>query len=302
VRIVHIDTGPEMRGGQFQVLLLLNGLAERGYSQVLLARKQSPLWQAAKRAGHQVSSSTFFEVWRWSKLAGTVVHAHDARAHTLAAVASRAEIVVSRRVAFPVKQSLASRWKYGRAARYLAVSRFVGNTLIAAGICREKIDVVYDGVEEGPVCAPWDSELSVVALESRDPGKGRDLMVQAAALANVPVVYSDDLVRDLQHASMFIYLTSSEGLGSAALLAMSMGVPVIASRVGGLAEVFVDNESGIYVENDVGEIAAAIRRLRADPELARCLGQRGRQRIQECFTKERMINGTLRAYERALAR
>jgi hypothetical protein len=302
VRIVHIDTGPEMRGGQYQVLLLLKGLGERGYSQVLLARKQSPLLRAAKAAGHQAFPVTLFEVWRWSKLAGTVVHAHDARAHTLAAAASRAEIVVSRRVAFPVKQSFFSRWKYRRARRYLAVSRFVCETLITAGISREKIDVVYDGVEEVPAGMPWNPELPVVALASRDPDKGRDLMEQAAALAKVDVSYSDDLARDLRRASLFIYLTRSEGLGSAALLAMSMGVPVIASRVGGLAEVFVHNESGLYVQNDAWEVAAAIQRLRDHPELAWCLGQGGRRRIQECFTKEHMLNNTLRAYERVLAR
>ncbi len=37
---------------------------------------------------------------------------------------------------------------------------------------------------------------------------------------------------------------------------MSMGVPVIASRVGGLAELFTDGSSGLYVENDAEEIAA----------------------------------------------
>jgi len=301
VNIVHIDTGSEMRGGQYQVLMLLNGLAERGYSQVLLAREQSPLWQTAKMAGHQVFPATLFEVWRWSKLADTVVHSHDARAHTLAALTSRAKIVVSRRVAFPVKQSFPSRWKYRRAERYLAVSRCVGEALIAAGVGREKIDVIYDAVEEVAAPVAWNPELPVVALASRDPGKNRDLVRQAAALAKVDVIYSDDLVRDLQRASVFVYLTRSEGLGSAALLAMSMGVPVIASRVGGLAEVFIHNESGLYVQNDAQEVAAAIGRLREHPELAQCLARGGQRRIQECFTKEHMIFNTLRAYERVLA-
>jgi Glycosyl transferases group 1/Glycosyltransferase Family 4 len=302
VRIVHIDTGPEMQGGQYQVLLLLSGLRERGCSQILLAKKGGPLWRAAEMAGYQVSPATFLEVWRRSALADTVVHAHDARAHTLAAVASRAEIVVSRRVAFPVKQSFVSRWKYRRASRYLAVSHFVCEMLIAAGVSREKIDVVYDGVEETPAGAPWNPALPIVTLASLDPGKNRALVQQAAALAGVDVIYSDDLVRDLRRASLFVYLTRAEGLGSAALLAMSMGVPVIASRVGGLAEVFVHNESGLYVQNEVQEVAAMIRHLRNHPELAWHIGQGGRQRIQECFTKEHMINNTLRAYGRVLAR
>ncbi len=301
MRIVHVDTGPEMRGGQHQVLLLLNGLKERGYSQVLLARKRSPLWQAAQAAGHQVHSVSIYNVWRWSKLPGTVVHAHDARAHTLAAIASGAKIVVSRRVAFPIKRSLLSRWKYKQATRYLAVSRCVGERLVAASVSRERIDIVYDGVAESPATTLWNPELPVVALASDDPDKGRDLVEEAAALANVHVLYSNNLACDLQNASMFVYLTRSEGFGSAALLAMSMGVPVIASKVEGLAEVFVHGESGLYVNNDAREAAAAICCLQNNVELARCLGQGGRQRVKECFTREHMVNNTIRVYERALA-
>jgi hypothetical protein len=291
-----------MRGGQYQVLLLLNGLAERGYSQILLARHRSPLEQAAKAAGHQVFSATLRNIWRWSRSTNVILHAHDARSHTLSALVSDIRLIVSRRVAFPIKPSISSRWKYNRAARYLAVSRFVSEMLIAAGISHEKIDIVYDGVEEVPAGEPRNDGLLIVALASHDPDKGRDLVSQAAALANVDVLYSNDLIRDLRRASMFVYLTRSEGLGSAALLAMSMGIPVIASRVGGLAEVFVHNESGLYVENNPQEVAAAIRRLQDDPELARCLEQGGRQRIQECFTRDRMVSNTLRAYERVLAR
>ena len=290
-----------MRGGQYQVLLLLSGLAEEGYGQVLLARKQSPLWQAARAAGHQVCSATIHNVWRWSRLSDVIVHAHDSRAHTLAAIVPVVRLVVSRRVAFPVKQSLPSRWKYNRAARYLAVSCFVRDLLINAGVLREKIDVVYDGVEPLSADETWNPEGPVVALASRDPGKGRDLVEEAAASANFDVVYSDDLARDLLRASLFVYLTRSEGLGSAALLAMSMGVPVIASEVGGLSEVFVHNESGLYVRNDAREVAAAIRRLCGNPELARRLGQSGQRRVQDSFTKERMISGTTSAYKRVLA-
>ncbi len=85
------------------------------------------------------------EIWKWSR-ASAVVHAHDAKAHTLAALASRKTFVVSRRVAFPVKRTVASRWKYRRATRYLAVSEYVAGELRKAGVPAAKIDVVYDGV------------------------------------------------------------------------------------------------------------------------------------------------------------
>ncbi len=146
-----------------------------------------------------------------------------------------------------------------------------------------------------------DRGARVVALASRDPLKGRDLAERAAAIANVPVVFSEDLASDLRHASMFLYVTRSEGFGSAALLAMSFELPVIASRAGGLPEIVVDGESGLLVENDPSAIAEAILKLMRDPELARTLGRNARARVEQRFTAKHLVAGTLNSYRRALA-
>ena len=100
---------------------------------------------------------------------------------------------------------------------------------------------------------------------------------------------------------MFVYISRSEGFGSAALLAMSMGVPVIASRTGGLTEVVEDGNSGLLVENEPREIAAAMRRILAEHDLAANLIGCARARVQKTFTKEHLISRTLASYERALA-
>jgi len=305
VRILHIDTGDEMRGGQYQVLLLLEGLREASHEAVLLAREGGPLGMAAAARGFGVYPADAKELWRRSR-DSAIVHAHDARAHTLSAMAARRKFVVSRRVAFPVRRSVASLWKYQRAARFLAVSRFVAGELQAAGVRAEKIDVVYDGVEP-QATAPeatgiaWRADWPAVALASTDPEKGRDLVAQAAALSGIPVLFSGNLKEDLRRASMLVYITRSEGLGSATLLAMSMGVPVIASRIGGLAEVFEEGVSGLYVQNTAEDIAAAMRGVWSDPALARGLGEGGKQRIAERFTREHVVQGTIGSYERALA-
>ena len=300
MRILHIDTGEELRGGQRQVLLLLDALSEAGHESVLLAPKGGPLEGLARMAGIPVSAATAKELWRLSGQAA-LVHAHDARAHTIAAIASRRKFVVSRRVAFPIHRSLASSWKYQRASRFLAVSQFVARELMAAGVREEKIDVVYDGVEVNGPMASWSAQFPAVALASQDPQKGRDLVEKAAELAQIPVVFSENLPADLRRASMFVYITRSEGLGSAVLLAMSMGVPVIASAVGGLTEVFEDGVSGIFVRNDPREIASAMRKVVNEPELAHGLIEHGTARITEKFTKQHLVRATLASYERALA-
>lgn len=289
-----------MRGGQRQVLLLMEMLREAGHESVLLAHEGSPLRQAAIACGFQVFPAEM-RVLRRHSIDAKLVHAHDARAHTMAAIASTLEFVVSRRVAFPVRRSLASRWKYRRPARFLAVSQFVAGQLQAAGIDENRIDVVYDAVGSVTPAEPWSAGYPAVALASQDPQKGRGLVEEAAQAAGIPVVFSNDLSSDLRRASMFVYLTKSEGLGSAALLAMSMGVPVIASRAGGLAEVFVDGVSGLFVRNDAQDVAQAMRRILDERGLAPTLIDLGKVRIAQCFTKEHLLAGTLASYGRALA-
>ncbi|MDQ2773491.1 MAG: glycosyltransferase family 4 protein [Acidobacteriota bacterium] len=295
LRILHIDTGAEMRGGQHQVLLLLKALQDAGHQSTLLARRKSPLWQAASEAGIPVYRASARNLWKYSKRS-QIVHAHDAGAHTLAALASRQKFVVSRRVAFPVGRNLASMWKYRKASRFLAVSQFVAKELQTAKIPENKIDVVFDAVENVQSVGTWNPEYPAVALASKDAQKGRDLVELAAKASGIEVLFSDDLPRDLSRASMFIYITRSEGLGSAALLAMNVGIPVIASRVGGLAEVFADGVSGIYVNNEVTEIVRAMRRVLGTRTLAQNLIDGGRARVAECFTVEQLLRSTLNSY------
>ena len=299
MRILHIDTGPEMKGGQYQVMLLLGALQSSGHECILLAREGGALWAEAARNAIHVLAADAKQVWRHSKDVA-IVHAHDARAHTIAAIASRRRFVVSRRVAFPIKRSVASHWKYQRAARFLAVSNFVAHQLEAVGLRKEKIDVVYDAVEPVESVRYWSANTPAVALATRDRQKGRDLIEEAAARSGIHVLFSDDLTRDLPGASMFIYITRSEGLGSAALLAMNLGVPVVASSIGGLCEVFEDGTSGIFVRNEAADIAAAMQRVLSDSLATRARIAAARDRIRTRFTKEQLTAGTMTAYEKAL--
>jgi hypothetical protein len=289
-----------MRGGQRQVLALLQGLSAKGVECSLLARSGSPLMKAALEAGFRVSNVSALNVRRHGRR-GDLVHAHDARAHTLAAVTGVRPLVVSRRVAFEIKSNWTSGWKYRRADRYLAVSEFVKGILVRHGIPDTQIDVVYDAVVAQSTARPWSPEYKAVALASLDPLKGRDLVEEAARRSGVAVCFSDALETDLQEASMFLYITRSEGLGSAALLAMSMGVPVIASAVDGLREIFEDGVSGLYVTNEPAAIIRAMRRILSDRALALRLIDAARRRVQTTFSMEQMVEGTLNCYRRVLS-
>ena len=289
-----------MRGGQWQALYLMRGLAARGHKVRLLAPGKSPLLCAAKNEGLDARPLWIAGV-PIAASSAELVHAHDARGHTLALVSGKS-VVVSRRVAFPIGRSPASSWKYARAARLIAVSEFVKRTLIEAGIDRRKIGVVYDGVPKPErIRQAPKAGAPFVALDSPDPGKCAGLAAQAAALANVPLVFSRDLPRDFLKAAGFLYLTNLEGLGSAALLAMAHGVPVIASAVGGLPEVVEDGVTGLLVRNDPLEISQALHKLAENPALASHLVWNGLARVEQEFSLEHMVAGTIAEYERVLA-
>jgi glycosyltransferase involved in cell wall biosynthesis len=117
----------------------------------------------------------------------------------------------------------------------------------------------------------------------------------------VELKLSTALERDLPSAAVFVYITHREGLGSAVLLAMSAGVPVVASRTGGLPEIVCHGETGLLVENRAEAIAAAIRTLLDDPARALRMGAAARRAVVERFTVEAMVRRTMEVYRQVLS-
>jgi glycosyltransferase involved in cell wall biosynthesis len=286
MRILHLDAGREMRGGQWQALRLIEGLAAQGVESTLLARSDSGLFVSARRLGFRVEPLGLTRA-----LAGLrrhdLIHAHDARSHSLGLFLRSKPLVVARRVAFPV----GSRWKYGRASRYLAVSEFVKDVLMKGGVAEEKISVVYDGV---PLLEPCHGDM-VLLLH-----KGAHFAEELAQRTGARIKLVGRLEEDLRGAAMLVYISESEGLGSGALLAMSAAVPVVASRVGGLTEVIRNGQNGFLVENDPAAFAAAVSELLAHPERRQQIGAEARHTIVERFTIDHMVRRTMEAYRLVL--
>lgn len=294
MRILHLDAGREMRGGQWQVARLIEGLLARGHECRLLAPAGAPL---RARARCESASLGLFSLLRASS-AADLIHAHDGRSHTLAVLAGAGpRLVVSRRVAFAKRGGWLARLRYRRPARFIAISPAAAAPLAVLGVPAEKIALVPDGV---PLLSESIRQPGLVVAPGG--GKGGDLLTEAARLAGVSLHFSADLESDLARASIFLYASDAEGLGSAALLAQSASVPVIASDIPGLRAAVEPDVSGLLVPNSAPAFAAALRRLLDDSPTALRMGRAGRRHVEQSFTIGAMVDRTVEVYRAVMGR
>ena len=180
MRILHLDAGREMRGGQWQVLAA-DGRAGGGGRGIHAA--------GARRARRCSKPPRETAAGAWSRWASTRA-AMLARGTTWSMRTMRAATRWARSCAArrwwcrgAWRSRSGSRWKYGRARHYLAVSEFVKSVLMAGGVPEEKISVVYDGVPVLELAQPASAVLAPANAD--DPQKGAPLAMEAARLAGV---------------------------------------------------------------------------------------------------------------------
>lgn len=170
--------------------------------------------------------------------------------------------------------------------RLLAVGRFVPKKgplhtlrafhrcwMTAAGGEQPILQMVGDGPllrQAQQYVADCGLDQAVQFLGVRAPQEVADLMRGARAFVQHSLVANDG---------------DSEGSPVAVMEAQLSGLPVIATRHGGIPEVVMDGETGLLVdEGDDEAMALAMQRLLDDPLLSQRLGEAGHQRVLSCFT------------------
>jgi glycosyltransferase involved in cell wall biosynthesis len=142
-------------------------------------------------------------------------------------------------------------------------------------------------VGEGPDRARLETEIDRLGVAQR--------VRLAGERSDVPELLAD--------ADVFVLSSASEGMPISVLEAMAAGLPVVASRVGGLPELVPDGEAGLLVApGDTEGLAEALRRLIADPQLRRRLGDAGHAQVRERFDLASFRRAHLELYSRELAR
>jgi glycosyltransferase involved in cell wall biosynthesis len=236
--------------------------------------------------------------------------------------------VVTRRMDYPIRGGWFDRYLYNRCVDgVVAISQPIARVLADGGVAREKIRTIASGIDPRnyqniPPPAGDRAPLVIGAVGALEPRKGHRFLLEAAAELKrrgrrflyriagegserqrlVELVNKLGLERDVEFAgfvsdvprflaSIDIFLMPSlfEGLGVAVLEAMAAARPVVASRVGGLTDSVIDGETGLLVPpGDSRALAEALARLSEGVDLISAMGIKGRARVLEHFTMERM--------------
>jgi glycosyltransferase involved in cell wall biosynthesis len=106
----------------------------------------------------------------------------------------------------------------------------------------------------------------------------------------------------LRSIDVFTFLVpGSDGSCRALLEAAACGIPAVTTRRGALAEIVVDGETGLLVEETPAALAAAWQALLDDPSRRAAVGAAAGKRAEQCFAPERFAEIALRLYDEALS-
>lgn len=175
--------------------------------------------------------------------------------------------------------------------------------LLAAGalVPRKGIDVLIDALallaQRGIAPIAW------IAGDGPERAALEERAARAGVADRVRFLGTRSDVPDLLAAAdVFVHPARREGLGVAALEAMALARPVIASRVGGLTDSIVDGRTGLLVPpSDPRALADAIERIVGDAPLCAALGRAGPTRVAEGFLAEQMVGAYEALYRDVLA-
>ncbi len=213
--------------------------------------------------------------------------------------------------------------------RITVLSRYMSHELVTAGMAAERIVCIppfADNLETAPGGDPSHDKLHLMAGRLSEH-KGVRVALEAAERlsSNLPLVIAGagplaeevsaractskrvsfvdwadrtELSRLLGSArSLWLPSLWAEPFGIAGLEALASGVPVIASRVGGVMDWLVDEQNGLLVEpGSAQDLASAADRLAADPALARKLGSAGRRQVRRGFDPQCQMDLLMEAY------
>ncbi len=230
----------------------------------------------------------------------------------------------------PITERVASRWS----ERTISVSRWGADVGKRYRIAPEsKMVVIHNGISDAPGrSVPGTGKACTIAMVARFTSfKDHEVLVRAFAetdgQANLVLIGGgptqervkrlvdsleiadrvtftgtrSDVAQLLPTTDIFVLASKSEHLPISILEAMRAGLPVIASKVGGIPELVSHGETGLLVEpSSVTEMRGALNRLIGDSTLRATMGKGGRRRFETRFSLPMMVAHTRAVYHDVL--
>lgn len=266
-----------------------------------------------------------------------IVHAHEAKAvhwAFLHHVMKRASYVVTRRVDAPVKDKWVNRASYRRAAARVAISRVIQRQLASRGWGSvTRVPSAFSGLPRSQEAtqrfrAEFPGKFLVghagavvdrhkgqrvllkaaryLAVRAPDMqfvflGKGEELAALQAESADLPNVtwlgFKENIGDYLAGLDVFAFPSRNEGLGSVLLDVMDLGIPIIASDVGGIPDIVQHQKTGLLVDNgDAEALAEGLIQLRDEPALRERLVRGASERLHD-YSADAMAKAYLSIYQ-----
>jgi len=227
------------------------------------------------------------------------------------------------------RQSFLIRWAARLTSRFVCVSQDSARFMEQQGVPATKVSTLWNGIDLERFAyhgyCPGGPFVTVARLS---PEKGLDVLLRAMPLilrtesgAHLEIAGDGPLRSELERlaaelqiqnrvrflgevqdiptllarASLFVLPSHSEGISLTLLEAMARGLPIVATKVGGNAEVVIDGETGFLVPpNNPAALADTIRQLFGNDDKCQMLGRAGRRRVEAHFD----IRAVLAEYER----
>jgi len=278
--------------------------------------------------------AAYLRLFRGSKF--DVVNAHYSPDYIVPAIAAR----LARQPCRVLTRHVVLTWSPMKVRRYtrlfthfIGVSEAVKARLVDSGIPADRVEVAKPGCPALQPTLPPEAVRQALAISGFAVGsfgrlveeKGISTLMEAARSFSSETIHLfgdgplrtklipkpaglrvhgrlEDVANEM-NAMDVIAIPSlwEEAFGYAAVEAMSLGKPVIATRSGGLPELIKDGENGFLIEKrDAAALVKAIEALRADPALCAKMGQAARELHQSEYTVEKFAERVEAAYERAI--
>jgi glycosyltransferase involved in cell wall biosynthesis len=196
-----------------------------------------------------------------------------------------------------------------------------------------KISVIHNGIGQFKISKRTGDKLTIVTVANMYPNKGYLTLLKAIRrlnreglearyifagdgkqraeiegyiarynLKNIKLLgFRHSIKSVLALGDIFVLASYKEGLPFVVLEAMMAGLPVVATKVGGIPEIITEDDDGLLVPPArYKQLAKAIMKLACDRKLRRKIGRSARQKVIEQFSKRKMLDSTYGLYEAML--